>query len=100
MAPRGRLSVNNNLFTKSFCGVTRFSRTALQPASVCIALGLHSQPENHEAICSDPVELLAQPSEDRYDSGYQAPRNGSEAFPAKIELPAARFGEELSNGAG
>ena len=30
-----------------------------QAAIACIAPPCHSQPENHEAICSDPVELVA-----------------------------------------
>ena len=32
---------------------------ALQPARPCIMPSWHSHPENHEAICSDPVERLA-----------------------------------------
>ena len=49
---------------------------------------LCSQPENHEAICSDPVELLAQDSEHRDESAYQVVQKGSDAFPA-ISGPAA-----------
>ena len=54
----------------------------------CIARQATAEPENHEAICSDPVELLAQDSEHRDESAYQVVRKGSDAFPA-ISGPAA-----------
>ena len=48
------------------------------------------QPEKHEAICSDPVELLAQDSEHKDESAYQVVQKGSDVdvFPA-IFGPAA-----------
>ena len=54
----------------------------------CIARQATAEPENHEAICSDPAELLAYSSHDMVDSGYQAVLSESKVFPAKPGLPA------------
>ena len=56
----------------------------------------HSQPENHEAVCSDAAALLAPRSQDRVESGHGVVQKGSVAFPA-ISGPAATMieGEEL-----
>ena len=48
----------------------------------------HSQPENHDAICSDAVERLAQHSQVGTQSAYRVAQKGSEALPA-ISGPAA-----------
>ena len=48
----------------------------------------HSQPESHEAICSDAAALLAPRSQDRVESGHGVVQKGSVAFPA-ISGPAA-----------
>ena len=50
----------------------------------------HSQPENHVASCSDPIELLASPSQDGAEGAYQAAREGSDAFTAKSEAAASK----------
>ena len=48
----------------------------------------HSQPENHEAVCSDAAALLAPRSQDRVESGHGVVQKGSVALPA-ISGPAA-----------
>ena len=52
-------------------------------------LGLHSHPDNHGAICSDPAERLAHTSQGMDDSGYRAPGNHSNVFPVNLDLPDA-----------
>ena len=49
----------------------------------------HSQPENHEAICSVAVELLAQHCRSGYESAYQVAQKGSDAFSAILSPAAA-----------
>ena len=66
----------------------------LQPARACITPACHSQPDNHDAICSDLIELLAPRSEGMYNSVYEAILNGSDAFPANLGPPATSFREE------
>ena len=48
----------------------------------------HSQPENHEAVCSDAAELLAPRSQDGVESGHGMVQKGTVALPA-ISGPAA-----------
>ena len=52
-------------------------------------LGLHSHPDNHGAICSDPAERLAHKSQGMDDSGYRALKNHSNVFPVNLDLPDA-----------
>ena len=52
-------------------------------------LGLHSHPDNHGAICSDPAERLAHTSQGMDDSGYRALKNHSNVFPVNLDLPDA-----------
>ena len=51
----------------------------------------HSHPENHEAICSDPVERLAPMSQHEVETAYQVAQKGSEAFPVICGPAATSF---------
>ena len=64
---------------------------ALQPARPCIMPSWHSHPENHEAICSDPVERLAPMSQHEVETAYQVAQKGSEAFPVICGPAATSF---------
>ena len=64
---------------------------ALQPARPCIMPSWHSHPENHEAICSDPVERLAPMSQHEVETAYQVAQEGSEAFPVICGPAATSF---------
>ena len=61
------------------------------PARPCIMPSWHSHPENHEAICSDPVERLAPMSQHEVETAYQVAQEGSEAFPVICGPAATSF---------
>ena len=46
-----------------------------------MALSSGDLAENHDAICSDPVERLAPMSQHEVETAYQVAQKGSEAFP-------------------
>ena len=64
--------------------------SALQPARACKRHGRHSQPDNHDAICPDPVARLAPRSQGRVDSGYGVARNDSEGFRVNLDPLAVK----------
>ena len=76
-----------------------FPHSELQPARACIGPACHSQPDNHDAICSDPAERLAHTSQGMDDSGYRAPGNHSNVFPVNLDLPDASHRWAGDNGA-
>ena len=66
----------------------RALRCNLRP---CIMPSWHSHPENHDAICSDPVERLAPMSQHEVETAYQVAQKGSEAFPVICGPAATSF---------
>ena len=73
--------------------------SALQPARACKRLGHHSQPDNHGAICPDPVARLAPRSQGRVDSGYRVARNNSEGFRVNLDPLAERSRQRAATSA-
>ena len=59
MGPRDRRLIRDTYQRKKGLSLPAFGGRALQPARACIGPACHSHPVNHEAICSDPAELLA-----------------------------------------